>query len=68
MEEVIRAAVNVQMDSILRLMYEDPHQWSNRPCNTCRAITAILGKPFGCYEYQQRLKDRPKAKPIGMTI
>ncbi|KKL53656.1 hypothetical protein LCGC14_2273220, partial [marine sediment metagenome] len=34
-EDTIRAAVNVIMEPILRLLQGDPHQWSKRPCPTC---------------------------------
>lgn len=33
---------------IAKLIEADPHQWSSRPCPTCRAVTIILGRPFGC--------------------
>lgn len=35
------------------LLYVDPHQWSTRPCQTCRAITALLGKSFGCDRFRE---------------
>lgn len=38
--------------AVLDLIQGDPHQWSNRPCPTCRPITTMLGRPFGCYRYQ----------------
>jgi hypothetical protein len=34
----------------------DPHQWSTRPCQTCRIITGILGEPFGCDLYREQRK------------
>jgi len=48
---VIQAAANVLLDAVLRELQADPHQWSSRPCSTCRTISAIIGKPFGCYVY-----------------
>lgn len=53
---VVRAAANLVLDAVLDLLQEDQHSWSDRPCPTCRPITAMLGKPFGCYRYQQRRK------------
>ncbi len=50
-EDTIRAAVNVILEPILRLLQEDPHSWSERPCPTCRPISSIVGQPFGCYRY-----------------
>jgi len=35
--------------SINDIIYSDPHQWSTRHCQTCKSVTAIIGKPFGCY-------------------
>ena len=29
----------------------DPHNYSKRPCGTCRQMTEALGKPFGCVRY-----------------
>lgn len=48
---VVRAAVRIQVDSILSLLQDDPHQWSARPCATCRAISTIVARPFGCLKY-----------------
>ena len=31
----------------------DPHQFSTRPCATCRSISAALGRPFGCVSKRQ---------------
>jgi hypothetical protein len=47
-EKVIKAAVNIIVESILNLIQDDPHLWSKRPCSTCRAVSSIIGKPFGC--------------------
>lgn len=47
-EEVIRAAVNIILKTVLDLIQDDPHLWSKRPCSTCRSISAIINKPFGC--------------------
>lgn len=27
----------------------DPHQWSTRPCQTCAAVSELIGRSFGCY-------------------
>ena len=37
-----------ELDRVLSLIQIDPHQWSHRPCDTCRQIAQIIGKPFGC--------------------
>lgn len=33
------------------LLYGDSHQWSSRPCSTCRAISGLLKLDFGCTRY-----------------
>jgi hypothetical protein len=53
-ERVIQAAVRVFTRSALRLITEDNHLWSTRPCSTCRTITALLGESFGCDAYRIR--------------
>lgn len=52
-KDVMKAGVSILMDVALELLQRDPHQWSTRPCSTCRAISSIIGKPFGCYLYQK---------------
>jgi len=41
------------VDAVSDLIYEDSHRWSSRPCQTCKAITTIIKKPFGCYKYAE---------------
>ena len=48
---IVKAAASLLVDAILDLLQADPHQWSKRPCPTCRPISALIGKPFGCYRY-----------------
>ena len=36
------------LNPVLNLIESDPHQWSNRPCPTCRSISVIIGQKFGC--------------------
>lgn len=55
-EEMIKACANVLIDTIANIIYADSHHWSTRPCETCKAITAILGKPFGCDRYREEKK------------
>jgi len=51
---VIQAAACVLLDAALNLIQADPHQWSTRPCGTCRSVTAIIGRRFGCDLYRQQ--------------
>lgn len=55
-ENVVQQAAQVLMDAVLRLLQDDGHQWSERPCSTCQAISSIVGKPFGCVEYRRKLE------------
>jgi hypothetical protein len=32
----------------LQLIKQDPHDYSTRPCSTCRKVTAMVHQPFGC--------------------
>ena len=48
LDDLLEAAAQKLLTPILRLLQNDPHQWSTRPCQTCQAITDIVGKPFGC--------------------
>ena len=43
------------IDAVLNLLQDDPHQWSERSCPTCRAIGSLAGRPFGCYVLQQNI-------------
>ena len=38
----------VAINAILNLLQDDPHQWSTRPCPTCKKITKLVGRYFGC--------------------
>ena len=42
-------------DAALDTIQGDPHQWSKRPCPTCRAITTTFGRDFGCTKYASAL-------------
>lgn len=37
-----------RVDELLRLIGQDAHEASARPCETCRKITALVKKPFWC--------------------
>lgn len=49
LEERVAAAFRNKIRTVVELIEADPHQWSTRPCATCRAVTALLdGMAFGC--------------------
>ena len=56
-EKMIKACANILLETVANTIYADPHQWSKRPCETCKAITGILGKTFGCYRYQEKQQE-----------
>ena len=51
-KEIMKAGVSILMDTVLDLLQKDAHSWSTRPCGTCKAISSIIDKPFGCYQYK----------------
>ena len=60
MKQAIRVAVDIIMDVVVETIGIDGHQWSDRPCSTCRAITGLIGRPYGCYWYQDKKKSEVK--------
>lgn len=44
----LAAAARELLNAALDVLQVDGHQWSNRPCQTCRAVSAIAKRPFGC--------------------
>lgn len=37
-----------RLETAAVLWETDPHQFSTRPCPTCRSLSALLGRSFGC--------------------
>ena len=62
-ERLIQSAARMITRAALRLITDDNHLWSERPCGTCRTITALLGEQFGCYEYARRKAAQRAAAP-----
>lgn len=44
----VTATVTQIADAVARLIEADSHQFSTRPCQTCRAVSSLLARPFGC--------------------
>ena len=61
-EDIMKTGMFIFVNSVLRQLQDDPHQWSDRPCPTCCAVSAIVHKPFGCYEYQRQRAKREEDK------
>ncbi len=47
-KDIIRAAAFLIADIALDVIEEDPHSWSSRPCPTCKTVSSLIGRPFGC--------------------
>lgn len=47
-DAVLDAATRRLVDAALRLIEDDPHSFGTRPCQTCTAVSALVGRPFGC--------------------
>lgn len=48
MAHVDDSAGTVIADACARLWEADPHSFSTRGCSTCRAVSGLLGRDFGC--------------------
>ncbi len=59
--QAIQAYANVITKQVAEIIYDDPHQWGDRPCNTCNAISRLLQLPFGCDRYRQQGKYAERA-------
>ncbi len=57
-EQAIRSALSIIMDAVIETIGVDGHQWSDRPCQTCQAVSSLIGKPYGCYWYQEQRKNK----------
>ena len=44
--------------SAVMALSTDMHEVSDRPCDTCHALTVLLKSPFGCYQLRARLTSR----------
>jgi hypothetical protein len=52
-DDAVLLAARAITKAALDMFYVDPHQWSTRPCQTCSAVSALTGAPFGCERYKQ---------------
>lgn len=39
-------------------LYKDPHEWSTRPCKTCREISVNTGIEVGCVRYAKEREEK----------
>ena len=54
LKQLVRVEVDMIMDIVVETIGIDGHTWSSRPCQTCLAITGLIGRPYGCYWYQAK--------------
>lgn len=63
-KQIVEAAAKVLLEAVTDVLDRDPHCWSYRPCDTCRLVSTIIGKPFGCIrkaqEQRKRLSERKR--------
>ena len=57
-KQIVKAAASIVIDAVVNAIQNDGHVYGTRPCETCRAVSGIIGKPFGCYKYQEDLKKK----------
>lgn len=57
LKQAIRVGVGIVMDSVVETIGIDGHAWSDRPCQTCLAVSGLIGRPYGCYWYQAKKKE-----------
>ena len=55
-KQMVRVQVDLIMDAVVETIGIDGHGWSDRPCQTCKAVSGLIGRPFGCYWYQAKKK------------
>ena len=48
------AAADKIYSAAMDLIQKDPHQWSTRGCQTCRTVSELTKKPFGCVLYAKQ--------------
>ena len=60
MKQAVRVALDIIMDAVVETIGIDGHMWSDRPCQTCKAVSGLIGRPFGCYWYQKQKKSGAK--------
>lgn len=51
-DECVLAAARAITAVACDMIYADSHSWSTRPCSTCRAVSTLIGLPFGCDRYR----------------
>jgi hypothetical protein len=59
---IARVSAGLIVEAMLDLLQTDGHQWSSRPCDTCRAISGLAGRTFGCIRYAE---EHRKAQAAG---
>jgi hypothetical protein len=53
-----REIAKMLVEKVADVLYVDPHQWSDRPCPTCRTISGLFGFDFGCNKFAKKKECR----------
>lgn len=56
--EAIKDAAQIIARVALDLIDKDGHVFGSRPCSTCRTITNLINKEFGCVRYASARKNK----------
>lgn len=51
---VVSAAALLLVDAALRLIEGDSHEFGSRPCVTCRTVSSLVGRSFGCVAFAEK--------------
>ena len=54
LKEVKETFANLIESKAFDLIQADPHQWSQRGCQTCKVISELINRPFGCILYAKQ--------------
>lgn len=57
-----------KLEVCLSLIQSVPHQWSERPCQTCSTITGISGIKFGCDFYREMRENTRRNIKVDMDV
>lgn len=53
---------NEALRDTLRLVSQDMHGTSTRPCDTCKQVTKAFGEPFGCVAFHKKVAAKRDAR------
>jgi hypothetical protein len=54
--EEIKEAIRFTVRGALAIFSKDPHRFSTRGCDTCKAISEMIDEPWGCVKMAREYK------------